>query len=70
MTVLYALLYWGTKVWNIEINFVLLKKKTNKKLDLKTSDSDSDSEIIYSDKDYIEYNIIKKNVLMCLGDFC
>ena len=32
--------------------------------------SDSDSEIIYSDKDYIEWNIIKKNVLMCLGDFC
>ena len=29
-------------------------------------DSDSGSEIIYSDKDYIEENIIKKNVLMCL----
>ena len=38
--------------------------------DGKYTDSDSDSEIIYSDKDYIEYNIIKKNVLMCLGDFC
>ena len=27
----------------------------------------SDSEIIYSDKDYIEYNIMMTNVPMCLG---
>ena len=30
-----TIIYWGTKVWNIEINFVFFKK-TNKKLNLKT----------------------------------
>ena len=27
--------YWGTKVWNIDINFVVIKK-TNKKINMKT----------------------------------
>ena len=25
-------MYWGTKVWNIEINFVIFKKKKSKNL--------------------------------------
>ena len=30
----YNLKYWGTKAWNIDINFVFFKK--NKKINLKT----------------------------------